>query len=63
MTMATLIKESICLGQAHSFRGLVHYHHGKKHGVMQADMVLEKELRVLCLIPQATETDCVPHWS
>ena len=28
-----------------SFRGLVHY----RHGSMQADMVLEKELRVLHL--------------
>jgi hypothetical protein len=34
-------------------RGLVHYHHGKKHGRMQADMVLKKELRVLHLDPQA----------
>jgi hypothetical protein len=31
------------------FRGLVHYHHGRKHGSVQADMVLEKELRVLYL--------------
>ena len=23
------------------FRGLVHYHHGRKHGSMQADMVAE----------------------
>ena len=29
------------------FRGLVHCHHGGKHVGMQADMVLEKELRVL----------------
>ena len=25
---------------AYSFRGLVHYHHGRKHGSLQADMVL-----------------------
>ena len=31
------------------FRGLVHYHHGRKHGSMQADTVLEKELRVFFL--------------
>jgi hypothetical protein len=31
------------------FRGLVHYHHGGKHVSVQADMVLEKELRVLYL--------------
>jgi len=31
-----------------SFRGSVHYHHGGKHGRVQADMVLE-EPRVLHL--------------
>ena len=36
------------MGPAYSFRGSVHYHHGGKHGNMQADMVLE-ELRVLHL--------------
>jgi hypothetical protein len=25
--------------------GFVHYHHGRKHGSVQADMVLEKELK------------------
>jgi hypothetical protein len=40
-------KENIYLGLAYSFRGLVHYHHGRKHGTVQADMVLEKQLRVL----------------
>jgi hypothetical protein len=34
------------LGLAYSFRGSVHYHHGRKHGNLQADMVLE-ELRAL----------------
>ena len=29
------------------FRGLVHYHYGRKHDSRQEDMVLEKELRVL----------------
>ena len=33
------------------FRGLVYYHHGGKHGSVQADMVLEKEPRVLQLDP------------
>ena len=28
-----------------------------------ADMVLEKELRVLHLDPQAAEGDCVSHWA
>ena len=26
---------------AYSFRGSVHYHHGREHGGMQADVVLE----------------------
>jgi hypothetical protein len=30
-------------------RGSVHYHHGRKHGHVQTDMVLEIELRVLHL--------------
>jgi len=32
MTTATLIKEDIKLVLAYSFRGSVHYHHGRKHG-------------------------------
>jgi hypothetical protein len=48
-TEATLIS----LGLAYSFRDSVHYHHGKKHNSIQADMVLEKELRVLHLDPKA----------
>ena len=43
-----LIKENIWLGLAYSFRVSVHYHHGKKHGSVQADSVLE-EPRVLHL--------------
>ena len=54
MTMTALIKENIKLGLAYSFRGLVYYHHGKKHGSAQADTVLEKEPRVLYLDQQAT---------
>lgn len=30
-----------------NFRDSVHYHHGRKDGNIQADMVLEKELRIL----------------
>jgi hypothetical protein len=33
--MATLIKENVSLELAYSFRGLVHYHHGRKHGTVQ----------------------------
>jgi len=51
-TKATLIKANMKLGLAPRFRGLVHYHHSRKHGSVQADMVLE-ELRVLHLIPKA----------
>ena len=48
-----------------SFRGLVHYHHGGEHGGVQADMVLEKELRVKKephLDPQATGSK-LSHWA
>ena len=47
MTMATLTKENISLELTSSFRGLVHYHHGGKHGSMQTYMVLGKEMRGL----------------
>jgi hypothetical protein len=43
MTKATLVKEH--MGLAYSFRNLVYYSHGGKHGGSWADMVLEKELR------------------
>jgi hypothetical protein len=59
MTMATFMKNDFKWGQDYSFRGLVYYHHGEKHGGMQADMVLEKDMRTLN--PQAEEGDCVPH--
>jgi hypothetical protein len=48
-------KEKHLFGLAYSFRDSVHYCHGKKHGGMQADMMLEKELRVLHLDPHAME--------
>ena len=48
------LKETISLRLAYRFRDLVHYLHGRKHDCMQADMVLEKELKVLLHIdPQA----------
>jgi len=43
------------MGLAYSFRGSVHYRHYGRQGSIQADMVLEKELRVLHLDPQAAE--------
>jgi hypothetical protein len=60
MTKAPLIKENISLGLAYSFRDSVLYCHGKKHGNMHTDMVLE--LRVLHLEPQVAEGDCIPYW-
>ena len=70
MTKATLTKANISLGLAYSFRGSIHYHHGEKHSVGQADRVMEKELRVLYLDPKAARgrlsstgsQDTVPHW-
>jgi hypothetical protein len=58
-TKATLIKENIELGMVYSFRGSVQYHHGRKHGRLQADMVLETELRVLHLDPKTARRDCL----
>ena len=52
MTNATLKKANISMELAYIFRGLVHYHQSKKHGSIQADMVLEEELRVLHLNPK-----------
>ena len=49
MTKATLIFGQHLIGLSYNVRGSVHYHHGRKHGSVQADMVLEKELRVLHL--------------
>lgn len=45
MTKTALRKESISLGLAYRFRGLVHCHHGREHGGVQANAVLEKGLR------------------
>lgn len=45
------------MGLVYSFRGLVHYCHGRKHGSIQAEMRLENELKVLYLDLQAAERD------
>jgi hypothetical protein len=55
MTKAALIKDNIYLGLAYRFRGSVHYHHGRKHGSIQAGMVPVKELRVLHLVPKVNK--------
>ena len=41
----------------------VDHHHGGKHGSIQADMVLEKELRVLHINPQAARRRLSQHWA
>ena len=41
------------IGSGLQFRGLIHYHHGRKHGGMQTDMMLGEKLRVLYLDQQA----------
>lgn len=51
--MATLTEKNISLKLAYSLRSLVPYCHGRKHGNMQIDLMLEKELRALLLDQQA----------
>ena len=45
------------IGMAYSFRGLGHYHHSATHDNVQADKLLENELKVLHLYPQVTRRD------
>ena len=59
MTTATSRRESIPSALVGSYIGLVHHHHDRKHGSMQADMVLEEELRVLLLDLQVTKMNDV----
>jgi hypothetical protein len=49
------------MGLGYSFRGLVMGK--KKHVSLQADMMLDKELRVLHLDPQEAKGDCVAQWA
>ena len=58
----TFIKETIESGLAYRFTGLIYYHHGRKQGSAQADVVLEKELRVLHLDPKHQE-ERMSHWA
>jgi hypothetical protein len=58
MTKVTL-RKNISLGLPYRFRGSVHYCQGRKHGSIEADMVLEKELRVLHLDWKAARRDCL----
>jgi hypothetical protein len=59
--MSTLILKSIKLQLSHSFKCLVHYSHGGKLGGTQADMVLEKQLRILHPDLQAAERNHKAH--
>lgn len=54
-------KGNISLGLVYRFKDLAYYHHGRKHGGVQADVVLEKEMRVLLLDLQTAGVDCVCH--
>ena len=44
---------------SYSFRGSVHYYLGRKHGSIQEESVLGKELIGLYLIPKATRRKLV----
>ena len=63
MIKGTLRKEDMSVGLAHRFRGLVHYCRDGKHRGVQADMVLEKELKVLHLNRQAEDSGRERHWT
>jgi hypothetical protein len=54
MTKATLIKDNIYLRLAYNFRSSVNFHQGRKHSILQADLEIKKELRVLCLHLKST---------
>jgi hypothetical protein len=63
MTKATFIKDNNERGLAYTFRGSVHYHHGGKYGSVQADMVLERGLRVLHPdLKSSRRRLSLPHW-
>ena len=55
-----MTKDNISVGLVYRFRVLGHYCRGRKRGGTPAHMVLEKELRVLHVDPQAADGDCAP---
>ena len=63
MAKAALIKETIYLGLAYSFRGLVHYHRVVNHGCTQTGMLLKKQLRVLHLDLQTAGRKSLWAWN
>jgi hypothetical protein len=46
------MKDNIYSVLAYRFGGSVHYHHGRKHGIVQ-EGITQKELRVLNLVLKA----------
>ena len=71
--MCVVIRVSIAVkrhhNQGNSYKGQhligagLQYHHGGKHGIVQANVVLEKELRVLHLDPKTARGGLtLPHW-
>lgn len=56
--MEPLTRGKHLTGPGKSFQGLVYCYHGRKHGYAHADMVLEKELKVLYFDGQATGEEC-----
>lgn len=53
MAKAAIIKANSLLELAYMFRGSLHHHPGEMHGRIQADMILERELRILHLHSKA----------
>jgi hypothetical protein len=49
----TILLKGLQFGLASTFRGSLHYDHGRKHSSIQADRMLEKELGILHLDPMA----------
>ena len=47
------------MGLVYTFRDSVYYHYDRKHGSVQEQTVLEKELRVLHLDPKTDWTHCI----
>ena len=70
MTTAIPIKENISLGLAYSFRSSDHHRHGRKHGSIQAGMMLKKsvlhiDLKTARRRPSSAgsqEETLIPHW-
>ena len=51
------------MGLAYRIRGLVHYHHDRDRGSVQADMVLKKEPSVLYLGQQVEGRVKERYWA